>query len=186
MKFPKIICWCIWNERNQRIFQNKTQPEWKTIVKAIALHGEVVRNSNIPSNNEKLTEIEKVWMQSLNILATSPKEGKKLEDWDIRMDKTQFENWLRERKIFKLFFDGVSKGNPGRAGGGGIVIDPGGNVEIEYYWNIGHNTNNMAKAYGLRQGLKQLQKKGVEEVMVFGDSRLIIQAMNGGKKGKNE
>ena len=44
----------------------------------------------------------------------------------------------------------------------------------------------MAEAYGLLQGLKQLQKKGVKEFMVFGDSRLIIQAMNGGKKGKNE
>ena len=80
MKFPKIICRCIWNERNQRIFQNKTQPEWKIAAKAIALHGEVVSNSNIPSNNENLTEIEKVWMQSLNIPAVSPKEGKKLED----------------------------------------------------------------------------------------------------------
>ena len=62
----------------------------------------------------------------------------------------------------------------------------GGKVEIEYYWNIGYNSNNMAKAYGLWQGLKQLQNKGVEEVMVFGDSRLIIQALNGGRKGKNE
>ena len=44
----------------------------------------------------------------------------------------------------------------------------------------------MAKAYGLSQGLKQLQKKGVDEVMVFGDSRLIIQALNGGRRGKNE
>ena len=44
----------------------------------------------------------------------------------------------------------------------------------------------MAEAYGLLQGLKQLQKKGVDEVMVFGDSRLIIQALNGGRRGKNE
>ena len=32
------------------------------------------------------------------------------------MDKSQFENWLRERKIFKLFFDGASKGNPRKPG----------------------------------------------------------------------
>ena len=57
---------------------------------------------------------------------------------------------------------------------------------MEYYWNIGQNTNNMAEAYGLWQGIKQLQKEGVEEVMVFGDSRLVIQAMNGGRRGKNE
>ena len=96
--------------------------------------------------------------------------AKKLEEWDIRMDKSQFENWLRERKIFKLFFYGASKGNPGKAGEGGVVIDLDRKVDIEYCWNIGYDTNNMAEAYGLWQGLKQLQKKGVDEVMVFGDS----------------
>ena len=44
----------------------------------------------------------------------------------------------------------------------------------------------MAEAYGLWQGLKQLKEKGVDEVMVFGDSRLIIQELNGGSRGKNE
>ena len=31
-----------------------------------------------------------------------------------------------------------------------------------------------------------MQKEGVDEVMVIGDSRLIIQALNGGRRGKNE
>ena len=44
----------------------------------------------------------------------------------------------------------------------------------------------MAEAYGRWQGLKQMQKKGVEEVMVIGDSRLIMQALNGGRRGKND
>ena len=37
----------------------------------------------------------------------------------------------------------------------------------------------MAEAYGLWQGLKQLKDKEVDESMVFGDSQLIIQSMNG-------
>ena len=65
-------------------------------------------------------------------------------------------------------------------------MEPGGKVEIEYYWNIGYNSNNMAEAYGLWKGLKQLKKKQVEEVLVFGDSKFIIQALNRGRKGKNE
>ena len=102
------------------------------------------------------------------------------------MDKSQFENWLRERKIFKLFFDGASKGNPGKAGGGGVVINPRGKVEIEYSWSIGHESNNMAEAYGLWQGLKQVHQIGAEDVAVIGDSRLLIQAIRGGRRGKSE
>ena len=44
----------------------------------------------------------------------------------------------------------------------------------------------MAEAYGLWQGLKQVQKVGAEEVVVIGDSRIIIQAMRGGRRGTNE
>ena len=53
-------------------------------------------------------------MQKLNVQARNSINVKKLEDWEVRMDKSQFENWLRERKIFNLFFDGASKGNPGK------------------------------------------------------------------------
>ena len=74
-------------------------------------------------------------MQSLNIHAANSIAPKNLEEWEVRMDKSQFENWLRERKIFKLFFDGASKGNLGQAGGGGVVINPRGKVEIEYSWS---------------------------------------------------
>ena len=37
----------------------------------------------------------------------------------------------------------------------------------------------MAEAYGLWQGLKQLEDKEVDEAIVFGDSWFIIQVMNG-------
>ena len=86
---------------------------------------------------------------------------------------------MKERKIFKLFFYGASKGNLGRAGGGGVVIFPDGKIDTEFYWNIGFDSNDLAEGYGIWQGLKQLKDKGVDEVMVFSDSRLIIQAMNG-------
>ena len=44
----------------------------------------------------------------------------------------------------------------------------------------------MAEAYGLWQGLKQVQVLGADEVVVIGDSRLIIQALIRGRRGKNE
>ena len=132
LKIPKLICRCLWNERNYRIFQEKTQPAWKKAIKIQALLGEVISISKIPSNKGTLTDKEKEWMRSLNPLAVNIVDFKKLEEWDIRMDNSQFEDWLKERKICKLFFDGASKGNPGKVSGGGVIINPDGNVKLEY------------------------------------------------------
>ena len=150
-----------------------------------ALLGEIVSVMVIPKNKAKLTDIESNWLQNFNFSADSDLGKKHLENWEIRFDKSQFENWLKERKIFKLFFDGASNGNPGMAGGGGVIICSEGKIETKYYWNIGEDSNNMAEAYGLWQGLKQLKDKGVDEAMVFGDSCLIFQAMNGASHCRN-
>ena len=186
MKLPKVICWGLWIERNHRIFKDKHQPAWKTAIKINALLKEIVRISKIPNNKGNLTDNEKKLMHSLDLKTANHMVANKVEDWEIRLDTSQFENWLKERKIFKLFFDGVSKGNPGRAGGGGVIFEPRGNKESKYFWNIGYDSNNMAEAYGLWQGLNQLKVIGAKEVMVFGDSRIIIQELNGGSRGKNE
>ena len=77
-----------------------------------------------------------------------------------------------------MFFDGASKGNPGVTRGGGIISCPKGNIEVEHYWKIRNDTNNMVEDYGLWQGLKQLEAMGIEEAIVLGDSQIIIQDMN--------
>ena len=73
---------------------------------------------------------------------------------------------MKERKIFKIFFDKASKGNSGAIGRGGVIICPERNIETEYYWNIGNDMNNMntmVEAYGLWKGLKQLEAMGVKK-----------------------
>ena len=135
--------------------------------------------SLLPKNKTKLSPDEVNWLQSLKIIELDIVMVKRsLKVWEIRMDQSQFEIWMKERKIFKLFFNEASKGNPRVAGGGGVIICPEGNIETEYYWNIGNDTNNMAEAYGLWQGLKQLEAMGIEEAIVLGDSRIIIQPVN--------
>ena len=66
---------------------------------------------------------------------------------------------MKERRIVKLFFGGASKGNPRMAGGGGVIINPEGKIEMEYLWNIGNYSNNTDEAYGIWQGIKQLEKR---------------------------
>ena len=128
-----------------------------------ALMGEVLKINQIAKNKSKLTANEVNWMQSFNSSSIDIDPiPKKLDIWEIRLDKSQFGNWMKERKMFKLFFDGASKRNPGMAGGGGVIICPEGNIEVEYFWNIGFDSNNMAGFYGPWQGIKQLKEKGVD------------------------
>ena len=54
---------------------------------------------------------------------------------------------------------------------------------MEYLWSIGFDSNIMAEAYRLWKGM--LKVKGVEEAIVFGDSRLISEALNGASQSQN-
>ena len=73
-------------------------------------------------------------MQSFNASAIDIDPTlRKLEIWEIRLDKSQFGNWMKERKMFRLFFDGASKGNPGMEGSRGVIICPEGKIEVEYF-----------------------------------------------------
>jgi len=79
-----------------------------------------------------------------------------------------------------LYFDGCSKGNPGRAGAGAVIYDDQ-NVEI-YSESVfaGYNTtNNEAEYTGLILGLNTAFKKGISELRVCGDSLLVIRQMEG-------
>ena len=98
-------------------------------------------------------------MHSFNFSANDIEPSlKKLEIWEIRLDKSQFGNWMKERKMFNLFFNDAFKENPRLAGGGGVIICPEGKLEVEYFWNIGFDSNNIVEAYELWQGLKQLKE----------------------------
>ena len=56
---------------------------------------------------------------------------------------------------------------------------------MEFFWNIETDSNNMVESYRLWQGIKQLKVKGIEKAIVFGDSRLLIQALNGASQSRN-
>lgn len=80
---------------------------------------------------------------------------------------------------YTLFFDGCSKGNPGPAGAGAVLYQ--GNTEI---WAksifVGKNsTNNVAEYTGLIIGLHQAVNKNIKELVVKGDSMLVIKQMKG-------
>ena len=96
---PKVMFWNIWIEQNQRIFKNMYQNPEQAVVKTQALVGEILNASKISKNKTKLTPDEANWIGSFNISDLAIDTVKKpVEVWKLRMDQTQFDIWMKERK----------------------------------------------------------------------------------------
>ena len=59
-----------------------------------------------------------------------------------------------------------------------MLFDPDGNLNLTYSWNLGIESNNMAEALALWQGLNQALLCGIQDLKVIGDSKLIIHFLN--------
>jgi len=81
-------------------------------------------------------------------------------------------------RTFTLHFDGASKGNPGPAGIGGVILDDQGKTH-EVKKAIGVATNNQAEYTALIETLKQSRTLGGEVLHVFSDSELVVRQLNG-------
>ena len=108
-----------------------------------------------------------------------------LANWEIRLDQNDFNSWKLAMNTPSLFFDGAAKGNPGLSGCGGVISDANGNLISSYAWGLGFGTNNKAEFCGLYQGMRIAKAKGIANLLVFGDSRLLIQAIVNQKRPTN-
>lgn len=83
--------------------------------------------------------------------------------------------------------DGGSRGNPGPAGSGAVVIESAtGEVLIEIAKFIGVATNNVAEYLALKAGLEAaISLDAAAQITVRMDSKLVIEQMSGGWKIKH-
>ena len=83
--------------------------------------------------------------------------------------------------------DGGSRGNPGLAGSGSVVIDAAsGEVLAEVGRFLGHASNNVAEYTGLIEGVRRaLQIDPDAELHVRMDSKLVVEQMSGRWKIKH-
>jgi probable phosphoglycerate mutase len=84
-----------------------------------------------------------------------------------------------------VYSDGASRGNPGRASIGAVVIDPTGRVRHEVSEAIGITTNNVAEYRALVAGLEAALALGATRVEVRMDSELIVRQAIGRYRVKN-
>lgn len=79
----------------------------------------------------------------------------------------------------KLNIDGCSKGNPGNAGGGGILRYHLGHMIMEFTIYLGCCSNSYAEAQAIKTGLRWCLDHGFNMVTIESDSFLMIQIIKG-------
>ena len=77
-----------------------------------------------------------------------------------------------------VYFDGASRGNPGPAAVGHVVVTSDG-IIAEGGERIGRATNNQAEYEALVRALETARDYGFDEVDVRGDSQLVVKQVRG-------
>ena len=110
------------------------------------------------------------------------------ESWEPSNEQAELTNSqsISADKTYILRFDGGSRGNPGIAGSGMVLYDSEDGSEVwsgcQYLGD--HLTNNEAEYAGLITGLQCARSLGVENIVAQGDSKLILQQVEGKWKVK--
>ena len=83
-----------------------------------------------------------------------------------------------------LYFDGKAEPNPGK-GSAAAVLYLNDTIMFETGKYLEKTTNNQAEYLGLIIGLQECLKRGIRNVKVFGDSKLVIEQSSGRWKVNN-
>ncbi len=80
---------------------------------------------------------------------------------------------------FRGHFDGASRGNPGEAGAGALLLDASGAAVWTCARPLGRKTNNEAEYTALILLLEEIFARGLSGVAVRGDSQLVVNQVTG-------
>ena len=90
-----------------------------------------------------------------------------------------------EPPTWTLQFDGASRGNPGHGGAGWVLLRGGTVVEQGAHYLSPSCTNNWAEYQALIAGLSAVQNMRIQDLTVEGDSKLVVDQMNGACATRN-
>jgi ribonuclease HI len=77
-----------------------------------------------------------------------------------------------------VYFDGASRGNPGPAAVGWVIVSSDG-IVADGNARIGETTNNKAEYQALIRALEAARDFGLDEVDLRGDSQLVVKQVRG-------
>jgi ribonuclease HI len=175
---PKYLCWKIWLARNDQIFNSVLHSPLTVATKAKSLLREAMTYHTLKDENSLLPE-EKNWLGAIITQDTKKTIARPLSTpgWRIRETDAVFQDWWRKQGKAMIFFDGTSKGNPGKAGAGGVVYSYDGQRKDSFSWGLGRRTNNQAEILGLLKACQIARENGIKEIQVFGDSEILIKTI---------
>lgn len=78
----------------------------------------------------------------------------------------------------RAFVDGASRGNPGEAGAGAVLVAEDGRVRCLRRY-LGEATNNVAEYQALLLALEEAVRMGARRLEVCSDSQLLVRQMQG-------
>lgn len=88
--------------------------------------------------------------------------------------------------MYKVYFDGASRSNPGPASYGVTLIDPNGKEIDTDKQFIGNATNNVAEYMGAIAAVNIAIKHDIKKIIIFGDSNLVIKQITNEWKVKSD
>ncbi|MCR4402809.1 MAG: ribonuclease HI family protein [Firmicutes bacterium] len=90
-----------------------------------------------------------------------------------------------ERELI-IYSDGASRGNPGPAGIGAVILDENESVVAQISAGVGVATNNEAEYLAIAKALETAQELGARRVRVYVDSELVARQLSGQYAVKSE
>jgi len=180
---PATLCWQLWLARNNYVFNNKKPNMASILAKTIASISESISTNFIALPDQtSWHQEERDWYNKLSLNHNQNQLShatvyKKRSNWKLRGSKEEVKHWILDQKRPSLHFEGASKNNPGKAGAGGIIKDHNGKIILSYEWGLGNASNNAAEAYSLLLGTSILNRLGIRNAIILGDSAIVIAAM---------
>ena len=96
-------------------------------------------------------------------------------------------NNKENKDIYLFYFDGCCKGNPGPGGAGAVLYNNEQEIWSDCMFVGDKVTNNIAEYTGLLMGLQFATKQSnIKNLIVKGDSQLVIKQMRGEYKVNSE
>jgi len=176
-----------------KVATKRLKPWHETVVKLIgslggASTGEISSSdcSDVKKASETAVKEQKScdnYLQMIELRKSTDSEGNDVNDKENQSHEkidgvsASSANEISRDKDYILRFDGGSRGNPGIAGSGMALYDSEDGAEVwsGYLYLGDHRTNNEAEYMGLITGMQCALSLGVKQIVVQGDSKLVLE-----------